>query len=299
MSSRFHQQTVWISGAARGIGRALVLELIREGAHVVFGDRDTDGLKETVALAEAIRPDHVAAAQCDFSQPDAWDALEAVMPAHFPPLHGLIHNAGINPGQPFSDTTAEQYETTLAVNQHAAWYGIRKALPSLRQNRGAILLINSIMFESTTAKASAYTASKGALAGMARSLAVELAADGVRVNSVLPGYIMLEPPDFYRSRVPAALWGRFNDAFHSEWEPFFQNAQPLRTAGTPREIARAGVFLLSADAAFITGVELPVDGGISRVGLFYNPMLCKQFPWTDAMEAWLADQLKMSGRLSR
>lgn len=290
MSYHLDQKTFWISGAARGIGRAFVLELVHAGAHVVFGDRDTAGIRETLALANKIQPGNAAGIECNFASPEAWDKIEAATPSDFPPLYGLIHNAGINPSKPFHETTLEEYETTLAVNQHAAWLGIQKSLPALASSKGAILLISSIMLECNASASSAYTCSKGAMTGMARALSVELAEKGIRINSLLPGYIMLEPPDFYRGHVPAALWDKFNATFRGEWESFFRNAQPLKTPGTPRNIARAGLFLLSSEASFITGVELPVDGGTSRVGLHYNPRRQRDFVWTPAMQQWLESQ---------
>lgn len=290
MNTHFDQKTFWISGGARGIGRAFVLELVQAGAHVIFGDRDTGGIQETLALADQIQPGKAAAVACDFAQPEVWDQLETATPDHFPPLYGLIHNAGINPSKRFHETTSEEYQTTLAVNQHAAWSGIQKSLPSLTRTQGVILLISSIMLECNASVSSAYTCSKGAMTGMARALSVELAEKGIRINTLLPGYIMLDPPDLYRNYVPPALWDKFSETFRNEWEPFFRNAQPLKTPGTPRDIARAGLFLLSSEASFITGVELPVDGGTSRVGLFYNPKRQSDFIWTNAMQQWLEAQ---------
>ena len=243
----FHGRKCIVTGAARGIGRAIALALAAHGATVVIADR-------SVAEAEAVCAQIVrggGAAQAiavDLAKRTEIVRLMAQAMGYLGGLDILIHNAAHYPLRPLADIDTALLERTLAVNLEAAFWLTQAALPILRQSgRGRILMTSSVTGPRVAYPGLAhYAASKAGLNGFIRSAALELAGEGITVNGVEPGMIA----------TPAAA--NLGDADHAQW---LARRIPLGRLGRPEDIAFAMLFLASDGAAYITGQTLIVDGG--------------------------------------
>ena len=244
---RFDGQNVLVTGAARGIGRAIARAFIDEGARVFAVDRDAPGL---AALLEGHGPNAVTPIHADLATVEAARGVvdEAIRRAGR--LHVLVNNAGVMPAGPILEVDEAVWEQTFAINVRAPFFTSQVAARHMvAQGGGAIVNIasaNAIRNESPEAP---YNATKAALVSLTRAFAHELGHLGVRVNCVAPGetvspeeLIELDADDQRRER--EYLW-----------------RIPMRRAGTPEEQAAAVLFLASDDASFVSGVTLVVDGG--------------------------------------
>lgn len=152
-----------------------------------------------------------------------------------------------------------------------------------------MVLIGSVMAHFGYAGHTLYTTSKAALSGLLKALTVELGSHGIRVNMIVPGYILNDPPALYRNAIPPHLWRDFHERFAEDFTGANQPQQPLPFWGLPEDIAQAVSFLHSSAARYITGVELPVDGGL----LCQTPIQRSsndEWAWTPAMKEWLAER---------
>jgi NAD(P)-dependent dehydrogenase (short-subunit alcohol dehydrogenase family) len=247
---RFEGQVALVTGAAGAIGSAVARTLADEGAAVVCADLDLHAAEDVVGTL----PDGVAASAvaCDVADPAS--CQEAV--AHTLEVHGaldvLAHVAGISAFGHSEDLEPERWERTIAVNLNGTFFMDQAALgPMLDAGRGAIVNMASAAGLRATPYHAAYNASKAGVVMLTRTLAVELAKRGVRVNAVCPGAVdtpfLAEagagiPPD-----ADAALLGR--------------GAAPSGQLVTAEQVAAAVAYLASDDAASVTGVALPLDGG--------------------------------------
>jgi 3alpha(or 20beta)-hydroxysteroid dehydrogenase len=230
-----------ITGAARGQGAAMARLFRAEGATVVASDRRPpeagDGPED--AAAEIVLLD--IAEEADWAR-----TVDAILARHGR-LDILVNNAAVFAPRPFAETDAAELDAHYRVNQRGTFLGMRAATRVMREaGGGAIVNIGSVAALSGSEGAFAYTATKWALRGMTRSAARELAADGVRVNAVLPGLI---DTDMARANPP-------------ERNVEILAAVPLARIGQPADIAGAALFLASDAAAYMTGAEIVVDGGI-------------------------------------
>lgn len=236
-----------VTGAARGNGLAIARGLAAAGAAVMLADIDGAG----AARAAAAIPGS-ASATLDVTAGDACEAVAAAARARFGPVSILVNNAGIIARAPLGAEGFEaEWERVIAVNAGGAMRMTRACLPDLRETRGAVLNVASIMAVRGAPGLSAYAASKGALLQLTRALAAELAPDGVRVNAIAPGVIETEMTAETRAN-PAAI-GRF--LAHT----------PMGRVGQPEELVGPALFLLSELASYVTGAMLPVDGGYLTV----------------------------------
>lgn len=240
-----------ITGAAGGIGRATVQRLVDRGATVHALDRDRPGLD---ALAEELGPAGRFHAQTvDLtSRGDTARALDRLNERLGGRCDILVNNAGVSRLRPFVDTDDELLEELLAVNLTAAFRITRALLPSLRASgRAAVINIASELALVGQAGYTAYSATKGAVLGWTRALAVELAPSGIRVNALCPG-----PIDTAMLQAEFAARG---DPLRARAEEIAM--VPLGRLGVPQDIAAVVEFLASAAAAFVSGAAWPVDGG--------------------------------------
>jgi gluconate 5-dehydrogenase len=136
---------------------------------------------------------------------------------------------------------------------------------------------------------SLYATSKAALSGLLRSLCVEFSPAGVRVNLIVPGYILNDPPSLYRAVLPPELWGEFHRRFSREAAAGNPPVQPLSFWGEPEDIAQAASFLHSPAARYITGIELRVDGGLLCQTPIREESGNEAWKWSDEMRQWLAE----------
>jgi NAD(P)-dependent dehydrogenase (short-subunit alcohol dehydrogenase family) len=232
-----------VTGASRGIGRAIARAYVGEGARVVVTGRDADALNALVAeLGDAAH-----AVVGDLAAPNAPDALVAATLARFGGLDLLVNNAGaIHPARDLVDFTPEDWRGVIEVNLVAPAMLVRAAVPAMRTaGRGHIINVSSIGGRKGGRGRSAYRASKAALINLTESLAAELARDGIQVNCICPGVVDTEG---YRHLMASRGWA------------------PVAQAMRPEEIAEVALFLASDAASAITGTAIDAFGAA-------NPLL--------------------------
>lgn len=246
---------ILVTGASRGIGRAIALEAARQGAAVALVARDTDALGQVAdEVRDLGRPAHAVAADVR-QRADVRRAVQESLAA-LGSLDGLVNCAGVGVGPvPVDETTDEQWQLILDTNLTGPLMLVQEVAPAFVGKEGcAIVNVSSVAAKyKPGATSAAYAAAKSALSGLTRQLALRMGGDGVRVNAVLPGNTVLERPD--------ASWASLSD---SEKEHMVQDIA-LGRFGTPDDQARAVVWLLSDYNTWITGENVAVAGG-ERMG---------------------------------
>lgn len=240
-----------VTGASRGLGRAMALALARCGAHVVVNGRNADGIDATQA---AIRSEGGGATALAFDTTDSAAAADAVarIERELGHLDILINNAGYGNGITASETTDAQWDEIVGVDLNACFRLARQAsVGMLARGWGRIVNISSINAHIAREANASYCAAKAGLEGMTRALAVEWGPRGVTVNAIAPGYMMT--PDNMQTPLRADPAKR----------DFFANRTALRRWGQADELDGAVIYLSSDASAYCTGHVLIVDGGMS------------------------------------
>jgi meso-butanediol dehydrogenase/(S,S)-butanediol dehydrogenase/diacetyl reductase len=245
---QFESKVVLITGGTSGIGLAAAKSFSNEGASVIVIGRNRE------RGAKAVRNLKVSFESGDISV--AEDCRRLV--ARSLELHGrldvLVNCAGvIFRNRTVEQTTEAEWDTTFGINAKGTFLMCKYALASLRETQGCIVNVSSYVGLVGFAGASAYAASKAAIVNLTRSMALDHAGEGIRVNAVCPGSVDTE--------MIRAAWRQFGNV--DEARELWAAKHPLRRIATPEEIARVILFLASTDASFITGTALPVDGGIT------------------------------------
>lgn len=255
---RFGGMRVLVTGAARGIGLAIVRAFLAEGAAVGLNDIDEAGLASAM---ESLRSESgstrpaVAALPGDVTDPSAAGSIVERAVRELGGLEVLVSNAGVYPSRPFLEMPVEEYDRVMNVNARGTFLVCQAAARAMVASgtRGSIVTISSGSARFARAGAAHYSASKAAVVMLTRTMALELAPHGIRVNSVSPGPIHAEG----------------GPTLAEEYVRAISTQIPMGRVGTPEDVA--AVVLLAADptAGYMTGQVLPVDGGLTagRFGL--------------------------------
>ena len=251
MAGNLDGKTALVTGGGSGIGRAASLAYAREGARVVVADVNVEGGEETVLRIKEAGGDAILV-HADVSKPEDTQAMVAQAVEAFGSLDCAFNNAGISGGRErrlTADYLEEDWDRVIGINLKGVWLCMKAEIPQMvKQGGGAIVNTASIMGLISTSGSSAYTAAKHGVVGLTKAAALEYASQGVRVNAVCPGYIhtpMVQP------RLDAI----------DGYEDQLKARHPLGRLGEPEEIAAAVVWLSSDAASFVTGHNMPVDGG--------------------------------------
>ena len=245
---RFENKVVLITGGTRGIGLATAQLFARKGAHVVIVGRDKD---RTMEAARGV-PGRGEVGDVSHAV-DCQRIVDRTLDLHAR-LDVLVNCAGvIFRNRTVEQTSEEEWDTTFDVNAKGTFLVCKYGLPALRETQGSIVNVSSYVGLVGFAGASAYAASKAAILNLTRSMALDHAKEGIRVNAVCPGSVDTD--------MIHAAWQQFGDV--EQAQKLWAEKHPIGRIATPEEVGRAILFLASEEASFITGAALPVDGGIT------------------------------------
>jgi meso-butanediol dehydrogenase / (S,S)-butanediol dehydrogenase / diacetyl reductase len=246
IAGRFAGKTVIITGSSTGIGEGIARRFHDEGANVVINARNAEKCAGVAASLDAERTLVVAG---DVSKSDFANEIVAKTVERFGGLDCLVNNAGVGGGGILHKADDAEIDRIIDINVKGVIYLSRAAIPHLIETKGSIVNISSVSGTGGDSMLPIYNASKGAVTNLTRGLALQLGAKGVRVNAINPSVTRSDMVDEITGNEMAMK--------------MVLNRMALKRVGEPEDIAAATAFLASEDASFITGVNLPVDGGVS------------------------------------
>lgn len=241
-------KTAIVTGAARGIGKAIALKLAQEGANIAFTDLNIDENaqateKEIATLGVKVKG--YASNAADFE--DTHRVVEEIA-KDFGRIDILVNNAGITRDGLMMRMNEQQWDMVINVNLKSAFNFIHAVTPiMMRQKSGSIINMSSVVGVSGNAGQANYSASKAGMIGLAKSMAKELGSRGIRVNAIAPGFIITE------------MTGQLSEEVRNEWAKQI----PLRRGGTPEDVANTAIFLASDLSSYISGQVIRVCGGMN------------------------------------
>lgn len=248
---RLQNKVAIITGAGSGMGKEEALLFAREGAKVVA----TDLNKEAVCrVVEQIKEEggEAIALKHNVAEREDWERVVQEAQETYGGIDILVNNAGVSQATSYDDLADDEWHQIIAINLDSVHFGTQLVIPFMqKRGGGSIVNISSIAGLTGGSGAGAYTASKGAVRLFTKAIAADYGKDGIRCNSVHPGYILTPMSEKY-----------MENPQYREW--FLANT-PMKKLGKPEEVARAVLFLASDEASYVTGVELPVDGGVTSI----------------------------------
>jgi 3-oxoacyl-[acyl-carrier protein] reductase len=241
-------KTAIITGAARGIGKAIALKFAEQGANIAFTDLNIDENAQNTEkeiAAFGVKVKGYASNAADFEQTHA---VVAEIQKDFGSVDILVNNAGITKDGLMMRMSEAQWDAVINVNLKSAFNFIHACTPIMaKQRKGSIINMSSVVGVHGNAGQSNYSASKAGMIGLAKSIANEMGSRGIRANAIAPGFIITE------------MTAQLPDAVKEEWNKKI----PLRRGGTPEDVADLCVFLGSDMSSYITGQVIQVDGGMN------------------------------------
>jgi len=246
---RLEGKIALISGGARGIGAATARLMAREGATVVIGDiLQKDGLGTEAEISEA--GGEALFVSLDVTSEADWNAAVSVTVTKYGKLDILVNNAGISSRTGVEETTVESWDQVMDINAKGVFLGTKVAIPEMRKaGGGSIINISSIYGIVGSGASSAYHAAKGAVRVFTKAAAIQYAKDGIRVNSVHPGFVDTPMTEAHHG-IPSVRQARTSQT-------------PLGRLGVSEDIAPGILYLASDQSSFVTGSELVIDGGMT------------------------------------
>ncbi|MEH4800236.1 SDR family oxidoreductase [Atlantibacter hermannii] len=244
--TRFQQKVVVITGAGSGIGAGAAQRFAREGASVVLVGRTPEKLEKVAA--QLPQGKHLVV-PCDVSSADEVQNLAQRVIDEYGRVDVLVNNAGVIVQGRIHEISLNDWETLMATDLNGVFYCTHYFMPELLKTKGNVVNISSVSGLGGDWGMSVYNAAKGAVTNFTRALAMDYGADGVRVNAICPGFTFTELTEDMKQNEPLL-------------QKFYERI-PLKRAGEPEDIADAIAFIASNDARYITGVNLPVDGGLT------------------------------------
>lgn len=240
-------KVAFVTGAASGIGRASAMVLARAGARVLIMDLDEVGLAQTVGLIEK-QGGCVAVSVGNVSRRADVDVAVKAAVDRFGGLHVAHNNAGIvGPGVPFAEYPEDAFRNVQDVNLMGVFHCMQAQIPHmLAAGGGAIVNTASVVGRTALPELCAYVTSKHAVVGLTKSVALEYASRGIRVNCLSPGYVVTNMTEKF---------------FTQESRDAFMAMHPIGRGSAPEEVANLALWLLSDKASYIVGADVPVDGG--------------------------------------
>jgi Dehydrogenases with different specificities (related to short-chain alcohol dehydrogenases) len=255
MDLEFSDKVVFVAGSTRGIGRAIVYSFLQEGANVVITGRQPEAVEECIKeLKEKHEPRRILGLAGDLTSTEHIRYCLRETIARFGRLDVVVANIGSGQGRIDYDLDDQEWNDFFQVNLFSGVRLVREVVPYLKEKQGVAIFISSIAGIETLGAPVAYEAAKAAVVAAAKSLARRLGALNIRINTVAPGNILF----------PGSTWDRKLSENREEILTYIRNNVPVNRLGTPEEVAAAVLFLASAQAKFITGACLVIDGGQTR-----------------------------------
>ncbi|MCZ6556764.1 MAG: 3-oxoacyl-[acyl-carrier-protein] reductase [SAR324 cluster bacterium] len=243
---QFENQVALVTGAGRGIGKAIALDLAQAGADIVFTNRTKSLAEETRAEIEALGRKCLAV-QADVTEPEAVEGMVAQALEQFSTIDILVNNAGITSDQLFMRMTLENWRKVMSVNLDGMFYVTRAVIKTMvKQRRGRIINITSVVGFTGNPGQVNYSSAKSAVVGFTKSIARELGSRNITCNAVAPGFV-----DTDMTRV-----------LNESQRKAIMDQIPLGRMGTVEEIAKAVRFIASEDAGYISGTVIHINGGM-------------------------------------